>query len=87
MSSGRLTADARRVLVAQALRALAYGFGSVLLGVTLDERGFSSTEAGLIIAAVVAGTVLASLLIGRYADQLASACSKHVTRDDPEVGA
>jgi MFS family permease len=58
------------VLVAQALRALAYGFGSVLLGVTLDERGFSSTEAGLIIAAVVAGTVLASLLIGRYADRV-----------------
>lgn len=63
-----LTSDARRVLLAQALRALAYGFGSVLLGVTLDERGFSSTEAGLIIAAVVAGTVVASILVGRYAD-------------------
>jgi MFS family permease len=63
-----LTPDARRVLLAQALRALAYGFGSVLLGVTLDERGFSSTEAGLIIAAVVAGTVVASILVGRYAD-------------------
>ncbi|MGH9025256.1 MAG: MFS transporter [Acidimicrobiia bacterium] len=70
MSASRLTADARRVLVAQALRALAYGFGSVLLGVTLDERGFSSTEAGLIIAAVVTGTVLASVLIGRYADRV-----------------
>ena len=57
MSRPGLTADARRVLAAQALRAFAYGFGSVLLGVTLDERGFSSTEAGLIIAAVVAGTV------------------------------
>jgi MFS family permease len=70
MTSNRLTVDVRRVLVAQALRALAYGFGSVLLGVTLDERGFSSTAAGLIIAAVVAGTVLASLLIGRYADRV-----------------
>jgi MFS family permease len=65
-----LTTDARRVLFAQALRALAYGFGSVLLGVTLDERGLSSTEAGLVIAAVVAGTVLASLFIGRYADRI-----------------
>jgi MFS family permease len=65
-----LTSDSRRVLLAQALRALGYGFGSVLLGVTLDERGFSSTEAGLIIAAVVAGTVLASILIGRYADRV-----------------
>jgi MFS family permease len=70
MSARPLTADARRVLVAQALRAFAYGFGSVLLGVTLDERGFSSTEAGLIIAAVVAGTVLASVAVGRYADRV-----------------
>ena len=70
MSRSALTADVRRVLFAQALRALAYGFGSVLLGVTLDERGLSSTEAGLVIAAVVAGTVLASLLIGRFADRI-----------------
>jgi len=70
MSRAPLTRDARRVLLAQALRALAYGFGSVLLGVTLDERGLSSTEAGLVIAAVVAGTVIASLLIGRYADRI-----------------
>jgi len=70
MSLRGLTADVRRVLLAQALRALAYGFGSVLLGVTLDERGLSSTEAGLVIAAVVAGTVLASMFIGRYADRL-----------------
>jgi MFS family permease len=65
-----LTSDSRRVLLAQALRALAYGFGSVLLGVTLDERGLSSTEAGLVIAAVVAGTVLASMFVGRYADRI-----------------
>jgi MFS family permease len=58
------------VLFAQALRALAYGFGSVLLGVTLDQRGFSATEAGLVIAAVVAGTVLTSVLVGRYADRI-----------------
>jgi MFS family permease len=30
----------------------------------------SSTEAGLVIASVVAGTVVASLLIGRYADRI-----------------
>jgi len=70
MSAQSLTHDARRILLAQALRALAYGFGSVLLGVTLDERGYSSTEAGLIIAAVLAGTVLASMAVGRYADRL-----------------
>ena len=69
MNRSELTRDARRILAAQALRALAYGFGSVLLGVTLDERGFSSTEAGFIIAAVVAGTVVASVLVARYADR------------------
>jgi MFS family permease len=70
MTRRPLTSDARRVLLAQALRALAYGFGSVLLGVTLNERGLSSTEAGLVIAAVVAGTVLASMFVGRYADRI-----------------
>ena len=68
MTRQRLSTDARRVVGAQALRGFAYGFGSVLLGVTLDQRGFSSTEAGLVIAAVVTGTVLASLFVGRYAD-------------------
>jgi MFS family permease len=57
-------------LGAQALRALAYGFGSVLLGKTLDERGLSSVQVGLVLAAVVAGTVLASLVVGRYGDRV-----------------
>jgi MFS family permease len=70
MKRWSLTVDARRIVLAQALRALAYGFGSVLLGVTLDERGYSSTQAGMIIAAVVAGTVLASVAVGRYADRV-----------------
>ncbi len=70
MNRRAMSADARRVVGAQALRGFAYGFGSVLLGVTLDQRGFSSTEAGLVIAAVVAGTVLASLFVGRYADRV-----------------
>src|SRR5438445_13102906 len=70
MSRCRLGSDARRVLAAQGLRALVYGFGSVLLGVTLDQRGFSPTEAGGVVAAVVGGTVLASLVVGRYADRI-----------------
>ena len=70
MTDNRLSADARRVLAAQGVRAFAYGFGSVLLGVTLHQRGFSSTDAGVVLAAVVTGTVLASLFVGRYADRL-----------------
>jgi MFS family permease len=63
-------ADTRRILGAQGLRAFAYGLGAVLLGTTLEDRGFSSLEAGAVFAAVVAGTVVASLAVGRFADRL-----------------
>ena len=65
----RLPADVRRILAAQALRAFGYGFGAVLLGVTLSQRGYSAGLAGVVLTAVVAGTVVASLLLARYADQ------------------
>jgi len=70
MSSQPLSRDARRVLAAQALRAFGYGFGAVLLGATLEGRGFTSTQVGLVLTAVVAGTVLASVGIARFGDQL-----------------
>lgn len=63
-----MSVDARRVLAAQAVRAFAYGLGAVLLGATLDERGFSSTETGFVLAAVLAGTILASLAVARWGD-------------------
>jgi len=63
-----LSADVRRVLAAQAARAFAYGFGAVLLGATLHQHGFSSTEAGLVLAAVLAGTILASLAVAGWGD-------------------
>ena len=69
MTRARLSSDARRILWAQALRAFAYGFGAVLLGSTLDRAGFSSGEVGLVLAAVVAGTVVSSLAIGRWGDR------------------
>src|SRR5947208_2482949 len=65
-----LSADARRILRAQALRAFAYGLGAVLLGATLKSRGLSSLQAGLVLAAVLAGTVVASLALGRWADRI-----------------
>src|SRR5439155_1186347 len=61
MSRAPLSADARRVVAAQALRAFAYGFGALLLGTTLKRRGFSSTEVGVVLGAVVAGTIVSSL--------------------------
>src|SRR5947207_14885610 len=61
--------DATVILWAQAVRACAYGLGAVLLGTTLDERGLSSVEVGIVLAAVVAGTVLASVAVGRWGDR------------------
>ncbi len=69
MTTTPLAPDARRILWAQALRAFAYGFGAVLLGSTLDREGFSSGDVGLVLAAVVAGTVVSSLAVGRWGDR------------------
>ncbi len=63
-----MPADLRRILAAQAARAFAYGLGAVLLGATLERRGFSSGQVGLLLTAVLAGTVLASLGVARHGD-------------------
>lgn len=65
-----MTPDVRRILWAQALRALAYGFASVLLGATLAARGWSTTKVGLLLSFVLAGTVLASVAVGAWADRV-----------------
>jgi predicted MFS family arabinose efflux permease len=65
----RLTEDARRIVAAQGVRALAYGLGSVLIGVTLARRGLSGAEVGGVLAALLAGIAVASVLIARYGDR------------------
>lgn len=65
-----MTGDGRRLLVAQGLRATVYGFASVLLGVTLDARGWSTTRVGVLLTAILAGTALASIVVARYADRV-----------------
>jgi MFS family permease len=66
----RLSADGRRIVAAQAARALAYGLGSVLIGVTLAHRGLSDVAVGVVLAALLAGTAAVSLLIARYGDRI-----------------
>ena len=65
-----MTRDTRLILAAQAARAFAYGLSAVLLGTTLDELGFGPVEVGFVLGAVLSGTVLASLVVGRYGDRL-----------------
>ncbi|MGH8985902.1 MAG: MFS transporter [Acidimicrobiia bacterium] len=61
--------DVQRILGAQALRAFLYGLCAVLLGTTLRALDFSPLEAGLVLAMVVAGTVIASVAVARYGDR------------------
>jgi MFS family permease len=65
-----LSADARRILAVQALRAFVYGLGSVLIGVALERRGLSGLQVGLVLAALLAGSALVSVLIARYSDRI-----------------
>jgi predicted MFS family arabinose efflux permease len=62
--------DVRRILLAQALRASAYGFGAVLLGVSLEASGWSSGRVGLLLTAIVAGTALMSVAVGTLGDRI-----------------
>jgi MFS family permease len=62
--------DTSKVLAAQAVRAVAYGFGAVLLGTSLDDRGLPGWQVGLVLGAVVAGAALMSVLVACYADRI-----------------
>ena len=62
--------DARRILATQGMRAAAYGLGSVLIGITLADRGLSDGQVGVVLAALLAGTALASILVGQYGDRV-----------------
>jgi MFS family permease len=64
----RLSGDARRLLAVQALRAFAYGLGSVLIGVSLAQAGRSGAQVELVLGALLAGTALVSLLLARYGE-------------------
>jgi len=61
------------VLASQALRGVAYGLVAVQLGAVLRDRGLDSTQVGLVLAAIVAGSALASLALGRWADRVGRA--------------
>ena len=57
-------------MAAQAARALAYGLGSVLIGITLADRGLSNAGVGVVLASLLAGSALVSVLIARNGDRV-----------------
>jgi MFS family permease len=64
-----LTGDARLLVAGQGVRAAGYGFTAVLLGVLLAARGHSHLQVGVVLTALIAGTALSSLAVGRYGDR------------------
>lgn len=63
------SADARRILIAQGVRAFLYGLGAVLLGTMLPRLDFSAVDVGIVLGAVVTGTVVSSIAVARYGDR------------------
>jgi MFS family permease len=70
-----LTSDARLLVAGQGVRAAGYGFTAVLLGALLAARGFTSLQTGVVLTALIAGTALASLAMGRFGDRVGRRCS------------
>ena len=62
--------DLRLILAIQALRAFAYGFGSVILGTALANSGLREGEVGLVFAAMLAGMALVSLGVGMRGERI-----------------
>jgi predicted MFS family arabinose efflux permease len=62
--------DARRIIAVQAARAVVYGLGAVVIGSSLARRGLSGTQAGVVLVAMLTGTALVSVLLGRYGDRM-----------------
>ncbi len=67
-----MTSDVRLIQVTHGLRAFVYGFGAVLLGVSLDGQGWSSAQVGLLLTAIVAGTALMSVAVGTLGNRVGS---------------
>ncbi len=62
--------DATLLIAGQGVRAVGYGFTAVILGALLAARGYGPLQAGVVLTAMIAGTALASLVVGRLADRV-----------------
>jgi len=66
----RLTRDASSILIAQAARGAVYGLGSIVIGVSLEESGLTTTQVGLVFTAMLAGAAIVSVVLARYGDRI-----------------
>jgi predicted MFS family arabinose efflux permease len=58
------------LLTSQALRGLGYGIAAVQLGAILRLDGLTPAEVGLLLAAILAGTLVSSLALARWGDRV-----------------
>jgi predicted MFS family arabinose efflux permease len=65
----RIERDLVRILVIQALRAFAYGFGTVILGTALAAEGHSDAQVALVFAAMLAGMAISATAVGTVGDR------------------
>jgi predicted MFS family arabinose efflux permease len=66
----RIERDLARILAVQALRAFAYGFGTVILGTALATEGHSDTQVGLVFTAMLGGMALSAVAVGIVGDRV-----------------
>jgi predicted MFS family arabinose efflux permease len=62
--------DLWTIFAVQALRALLYGFGSVLIGSALARAGYSGFKASIVLTSMLAGFALMSIVVGTRGDYL-----------------
>jgi predicted MFS family arabinose efflux permease len=62
--------DLRTILQIQGLRALLYGFGSVLIGSALARAGYSDARVGFVFTAMLAGFAVTSIAVGTRGDRI-----------------
>src|SRR5205823_4876776 len=62
--------DLLTIYAVQALRALLYGFASVLVGASLAHAGYSDAKVGLVFTAMLGGFAVTSVAVGTRGDQI-----------------
>jgi MFS family permease len=60
--------DVRLIFSVQAVRAILYGFSSILIGSSLAASGLDSVAVGAIFTAMLLGMAVSSLIVGRFGE-------------------
>ncbi|MBM4438379.1 MAG: MFS transporter [Actinobacteria bacterium] len=63
-------ADATIILILQAIRALLFGFGSILLGALFKDAHFEGWQVGLVLTSLLIGNAAANAVVGFHAERI-----------------